>query len=824
MAHTPRHYVSIAVLLFAMAVFAVGCSSVRYTSSNSGSGEKEGATLPAYQDEYAELDDASSSSSINDRLVTGKLESARQKYLRALTLIDRGDTTNAAHAFEEAIEVLNAIVNYPNIEDNPEFADLMQSIIEDYESYIQSIDNLSENSSIAVLRDKFFQEVDSYSTDPNANDAKNSVGVIKVPTAGVPPAFTAVQGELQIDMPDNEYVRNCITFFTSTKGKKFFNKWLPRAGRWFPMMRKIAKEEGVPEELIYLSIVESGLDPNAVSPAKAVGLWQFIKSTGEMYSLDANYWIDERRDPEKATRAAMRHLKDLYNEFGNWHLALAAYNCGMGGVRRTIARSGKTDPDYWEIRDFLPRETRGYVPLFIAAAKISMNPEQYGFTDVSFEDAFDYETVPVSESVDLRALAKCANTSIEEIKALNPELVQGCTPPNTQNYELKLPRGTKDAFVYNFSQLPDSEKRSWVYHKVRKKETLVDIAEQYGSSVDLIADANNLSGTRKRLRAGTMIRVPVGAAVEAEAQSALADARTSQETKTAPDAVVPTPRRSEPTTVAAKAEERTEPASSSKKVYHQVRRNETLHSIANRYGVRIADLRNWNNIPYDSDNIQANTNLVVYLGKDNASQLASSEPVEQRTAQTGERQTATATKHKVRRGETVATIADDYGVSINDIRKSNNLNSRSKIRVGQTLKIPANGSRQETAIASARQQTQTRGKNLVTHRVRRGETLNGIASIYGVDERDIARWNPGDIKGNTVYHGTRLKIYSDNVAKGSSTPSGREGRAPKTYKIRKGDTLGSIAGKFGVSIARLKKLNKSLNERNLQVGTSLRLQ
>ncbi len=820
MAGTPRYYVSVAVLLFAMAVFAVGCSSVRYTSSNNGSGEKEGATLPAYQDEYADLDDASSSSSINDRLVTGKLESARQKYLRALTFIDRGDTTNAAHAFEEAIEVLNAIVNYPNIEDNPEFADLMQSIIEDYESYIQSIDNLSENSSIAVLRDKFFQEVDSYATSASgAADAKNSVGVIKVPSTGVAPAFTAVQGELQIDMPDNEYVRNCITFFTSAKGQKFFNKWLPRAGRWFPMMRKVAKEEGVPEEIIYLSIVESGLDPNAVSSAKAVGLWQFIKSTGEMYGLDANYWIDERRDPEKATRAAMRHLKDLYNEFGNWHLALAAYNCGMGGVRRTIARSGKTSPDYWEIRDFLPRETRGYVPLFIAAAKISINPEQYGFTDVSFEDAYDYETASVSESVDLRALAKCANTTIEELKALNPELVQGCTPPNTQNYALKLPRGTKETFAYNFEQLPDTEKRSWVYHKVRKKETLVEIAEQYGSSVDLIADANNLSGKRKRLRAGTMIRVPVGAAAES-GETAIAESRSNSESKT-PEAATAPQKKSEPAVAAIKAEQRTEPSTGNKKIYHQVRRSETLHSIANRYGVRIADLRNWNNIPYDSDNIQVNTNLVVYLGKE-ATQVASATPTAERTAPVAEHQTASIVKHKVRRGETVATIADDYGVSISEIRKNNNLNSRSKIRVGQTLKVPSSGSRQETAIASARQQT--RGKNLVTHRVRRGETLNGIASMYGVDEREIVRWNPGDIKGSTVYHGTRLKIYSDNVAKGSSTSSGREGRAPKTYKIRKGDTLGTIAGKFGVSVARLKKLNKSLDERSLQVGTSIRLQ
>lgn len=808
MAFVPRYSLSIVAILFAMACFAVGCSSVKNATTTAGTEEKEGAVLPYYQDEYAGLDDASSSSSTGDRLITGKLEAARQKYLRALTFIDRGDTTNAAKAFEEAINVLNTLVNYPNIEDNPEFSDLMQSIIEDYESYIQSIDHLSENSSIAILRDKFFEEVDSYS-----DDSKNSVSMIKVPTTGAVgsgASMTAIQGELQVPLTDNEYVQNCLKFSTSEKGQKFFTRCLQHAGRWFPLMRKIAKEEGVPEEMIYLSIIESGLDPNAVSSAKAVGLWQFIKSTGEMYGLNANYWIDERRDPEKATRAAMRHLKDLYNEFGNWHLALAAYNCGMGGVRRTIARSGKTNPDYWEIRDFLPRETRGYVPIYIAAAKIFMNPSAYGFNDITFEEAYNYETVTVSESVDLATAARCAGSTEAELKALNPELVQGCIPPNTQNYVLKLPAGTKDVFASNFASLPDAEKRSWVFHKVKRGETLTDIAEQYATSVALIADANNLSGRKKRLRPGTSLRIPLGGSTE-ENVAVVAEEKTEEKAPRQQPAVA--------STSSAPTPAKDDISTGGKKILHQVRRNETLNSIANRYGVRIADLRNWNNIPYDSDHIQLNSSLVVYLGKD-APASTSVAAVEKKEEPAVKRQTSGTSSHKVRRGETIATIADDYGVSIADIRKHNNLNRRGTIKIGQTLRIPAG---EQTTVASAKQQQQPRGKAMVTHKVRRGETISGIASLYGVEERDIARWNPGDVQGNTVYYGSRLKIYSDNVAKGSSSAS-HEGRAPKTYKIRRGDTLGEIAGKFGVSVARLKKLNRNLDETSLQIGETIRLQ
>lgn len=800
MAFVPRYSLSIAAILFAMAVFAVGCSSVQHTSTTAGKEEKEGAVLPYYQDEYAELDDASSSSSTGDRLLTGKLEAARQKYLRALTFIDRGDTSSAARAFEEAINVLNTLVSYPRIEDNPDFADLMQSILEDYESYIQSIDHLDENSSIAILRDKFFEEVDAYSS----GDSKNSVSLIKVPTTGggSGPVSTAIQGELQIPLTDNEYVQNCLKFSTSEKGQKFFTRCLQRAGRWFPLMRKIAREEGVPEEIIYLSIIESGLDPNAISSAKAVGLWQFIKTTGEMYDLNVNYWVDERRDPEKATRAAMRHLKDLYDEFGNWHLALAAYNCGMGGVRRTIARSGKTKPDYWEIRDYLPRETRGYVPIYIAAAKIFMNPTEHGFTDIAFEEPYTYETVTVSESVDLVVAARCAGSTEEELRKLNPELVQGCIPPNTQNYTLKLPVGTKDVFAYNFANLADSEKRSWVFHKVKRGETLTEIAEEYGTSVALIADANNLSGRKKRLRTGTSLRIPLGGGASEENEAVAAETKSNEKAprqQTATASTSPAPA-STPT--------------GDKKILHQVRRNETLHSIANRYGVRITDLRNWNDIPYDSDHIQLNTSLVVYLGKDNTTSVAAAdkeEPVK--------RQTPSIVNHKVRRGETVATIADDYGVTIADIRKHNRLNRRGTIKIGQTLRVPAGD--KTSAVAAVSQQP--RGKTMVTHKVRRGETLSGIASLYGVEERDIARWNPGDIRGNTVYYGSRLKIYSDNIAKGSSSAS-HEGRAPKTYKIRRGDTLGTIAGKFGVSVARLKKLNRNIDERSLQIGDTIRLQ
>lgn len=324
------------------------------THSTTNSNETDAKTGRAlFRDEYSDLDESPTIKVTSGEAITGKLEFARQKYLKALGLIERGDTNAATRLFDNAIVTLNDLASYPGIEDNDAFADLAVSIIEDYESYIQNIDNLSETSDAFLLRDKLFKEIDSYSRahKPSITSVKPKYPIFKPQPGNGVPALT-------VPLDINESVEKSVAFLTQDRGRKFFKRWLERGGKYFPMMRRIAKEEGMPEEIIYLSMIESALNPNAVSRAKAVGLWQFMQSTGEMYDLQVNMWVDERRDPEKSTRAAMRHLRDLYNELGDWHLALASYNYGVNGVKRVIAKCDKENPKFWDICDLMPRETR----------------------------------------------------------------------------------------------------------------------------------------------------------------------------------------------------------------------------------------------------------------------------------------------------------------------------------------------------------------------------------------------------------------------------------------------------------------------------------
>jgi membrane-bound lytic murein transglycosylase D len=610
-------------------------------------------------------------------------------------------------------------------------------------------------------------------------------------------------------MSSNEYVDKSIAFMTQDKGRKYFSKWLERSTKWFPMMKKIAKEEGMPEEIIYLSMIESGLNPNAVSWAKAVGLWQFIPSTGQMYDLRIDGTVDERRDPEKATRSAMRFLKDLHKTFGDWHLALAAYNCGPGGVRRAIRESGLSNPTFWQIREFLPKETRSYVPLYIAAATITMDPENFSFkkNELNFEPQYAYDVFPVNEQISMATLAKCANVTVEELKLLNPELLKSYTPSRGE-YSLKVPAGSRSQMAANFAALSPTEKQPWLTHKVRRGETLLAIAAQYGVSVKEIASLNDLAVTSKKLKQGKSLRVPNGSGVSTEAEKVMF-------------ASAENPNTSEEEEKTEAAEQPTPPVSTSKKqATHIVRQGENLYAIAQRYGVRLTDLRNWNNIPYDADAVRTGAKLIVAQGP-NASTvtIADAEPVQEQKATV--KKTPHIVKHKVVRGETLAQIADDYDVSMEVIRATNKLKKRSKITAGQILTIRTNS----VDAASSKKSDNLALVSQKSHKVKKGENIGTIAALYGVEENDLKRWNSHAIKGNKVIAGSLLKIQGIPESKGSAKARSKEvNRMPKQYTVRRGDTLTEIARKFGVSIAELQSKNKGLKENTLKSGQKLRIQ
>ncbi len=756
-------------VIFATALFLTSGAFAQTSSL------KPFSSYKLYPDEYSELDDVPTAVYTEDEYILETLENARQKYVQALIMIENGDTLLAAKYFERAIEIINELVSYPNIEDNRDFTELSYSVIEDYETMVPGTSFFDEDTPLFILHDRINRELEN-----KAPIAGVQIEPIKREPDSIPSIdkyYAIKQDTFIIPMPINEYVEKNIEFFSKNElGRKYMEKWIARSKRWYPMMHRIMDEESMPHELVYLSMIESGLNPNAVSRAKAVGLWQFMRPTGLDYGLNAGNspWIDERRDPEKATRAAMRHLRDLYYIFGDWHLALAAYNCGAGCVSRRIKMSGKDNPDFWDIRDYLPKETRWYVPKFIAAATIATNPEKYGFRidTIQYDNELLYETYKIDEAINLNALAKCINISVDSLQLYNPELVRMSTPPDVKEYEFKIPQGKRQSFIANLALLTEQDKRPWVDHKVTRGQTLYGIARQYGTSASLIAEANKLRSYRSKLYIGQMLKIPVS-----------------------PDAV----ELADGNTIASDAD-----------LYHYVRSGESLSSISGKYGISLSQLRDLNDISRWNDKIHVGQRLLV-------AKAVTKQSTTETTVSKLEK--PKIVRHIVKSGETLAKIADMYDVNISSIQNLNRM-SGTKIIIGQALKIQTSIEPKKSTPSIAKSST-----GPVYHKVRRGETISTIASRYGVTDNELKSWNEGRIRGNTIFSGSTLKIYPSSTGKGGSYNSNSDVNvSPKYYTVRRGDTLYEIARKFGVSVSTIRSKNKNLNERYLRVGQKIRIQ
>lgn len=334
-------------------------------------------------------------------------------------------------------------------------------------------------------------------------------------TTGVSPV-TAVNMEAtelasaEWDLPnlDHERVDYWVERFTTDK-RADFTKFLQRSGRYVPMISAKLEERGMPKDLIYLAMIESGFNPNAYSSAAASGLWQFIAETGQRYGLDINRAVDERNDPVKATDAALDYLAELHDRFGSWYLAAAAYNTGENRVARIMREeTGSergTEESYYAIWDRLPKETRDYVPLMIAAARISKEPEKYGFADVEIDPPLTYEEVIVDPATPLEAIAMAAGTTIDALLDLNPHFKLERTREDRRQ-PVRVPPGSKTAFLVNWPSVREQETLAVKSYKVRAGDSLLAIAKRHGVSVSDIQEANRLQGTR--ILAGQTLEIP----------------------------------------------------------------------------------------------------------------------------------------------------------------------------------------------------------------------------------------------------------------------------------------------------------------------------
>jgi membrane-bound lytic murein transglycosylase D len=453
----------------------------------------------------------------------------------------------------------------------------------------------------------------------------------------------STQSDLPLMMTDQ--VAGYINYF-STRGRGTLEHALERRGRYREMIARILKEEGVPQDLVYLAQAESGFHPYAVSRAGARGIWQFMASRARAYDLHRDFWMDERQDPEKSTRAAARHLKDLYSEFGDWYLAMAAYNSGPGTVQNAVKRTGYAD--FWELyrRNVLPTETRNYVPIILAVTIMAKNPSQFGLDSIVPDPEIGYDTVKINYAVDLRLAADCVGVSPAELEELNPSLLRMVTPK--ERFELHLPPGSKEKYQTAIASIPPEMRLSWRYHEVVPGDTLMSIARFYRTSLRSIAEANQLEsgGT---IEAGARLIIPI-----VPGKRASGDVQTFAKRLT----------------------------------IYRVRRGDTLASVSENLGIPQSTILRWNRLKGNS--LGSRSVLYVHLPVSPASVEAEPRAVASKSKSSnylsGSKSTASPLRHTVKRGETLYSIATIYNTSVAAIKQTNS--HLATLRPGMVLVIP----------------------------------------------------------------------------------------------------------------------------------------
>lgn len=589
-----------------------------------------------------------------------------------------------------------------------------------------------------------------------------------------------------VGLVDNERVRKWIRYFTGT-GRGTFTKWVDRSGGYRSLTTRILKEEGLPVELANVALIESGFNPNAYSRAHAVGMWQFIQSTGRIYGLRIDWWVDERRDPVRSCRAAARHLRDLHEALDSWPLALAAYNYGQGRVERAIKRARTRD--YWKLR--LARETRDYVPKFMAACVIIAEPDKYDF-DFNMDAPVEYDEVDLEPKTDLKAVARACGVAVSVVEDLNPHLIRGCVPDGKSPYGVRIPAGKVEVCKAELARMPMEDKVAKTFtsptlrHTVRRGETLSRIARNYGTSISAIARANGIQDYHK-IRAGKTLVIPGGEYTNYPENPGI----------------------------------------------HVVRKGETLTEIGHTYRVKLKDLMAWNDLK-SAHVIYPGQKLIIAMDHaprgdvvlhevspgETISQIAekyraltrdvlqANEIGSRDMIYPGQKLKVPAGRgwagegrlvsHEVKQGDTVTSIAKKYGSSVTDVLRLNGLGSRDPIYPGQKITVGVSAG-------------SVRAGGAIVHEVSPGETVTSIARRYAASINEVLEAN-GLRASDPIYPGQKLTIAAAAA-----------GHAGGFYTVRKGDTITSIARQHGHTVRSVLDANGLGTRDRIYPGQQIRL-
>jgi membrane-bound lytic murein transglycosylase D len=570
----------------------------------------------------------------------------------------------------------------------------------------------------------------------------------------------------------NRRVLSYVDFFLG-RSRNLFEGSLRRSGRYLPMARRIFQEEGIPQDLVFLAHVESAFKYNARSRARALGLWQFIRGTASLYGLRCDSYVDERLDPERETRACARYLHNLYDKFGDWHLALAAYNTGAGNVDKAIARAGTRD--FWRLAEtrHLMRETRDFVPAILAATILAKSPGAYGLTEET-EPPLAYDTVALSMPSDLRVVARCCGATQTEIQRLNPALLVLQTPPRAGDYEVRVPPGLGERLAREISRIPPEDRLVVERHAVRRGDTLGLIARRYGTTVRAIQDANRL-GRSTTIHVGQALVIPNGHATPAP----LAEARRGERDV----------------------------------VSHRVARGETLGRIAAQHGVSVQAIQAANRLS-TPDRISVGQSLVIPIpaGRRDAPDepVAETAPLAPSPPETSRVDTGRPLLARVS-----GCLPQDPKCDLGRGPSTAHLVAQARQQILMT--IPSIAPEPPSSVSSPGDATFSTGNAAAAraatsfHIVRRGDTLGRLAEHYGASIAQLLRWNRLR-SGRLIYPGQKIRVASPagpHVAPeivADPEPPAPETAAPSArnvHVVRRGDSLWRIAQRYGVGLTDL---------------------
>jgi peptidoglycan lytic transglycosylase D len=558
------------------------------------------------------------------------IATVEKEYQVGLDQYNAGDKDAAKIHFDRAFNLLleSSTEVRSDSRFQPEFDKVLNNVNDLELATVQQSDAAPEQKAEPAPIDEA-NEVTNYPVDQNLK--AKATAEIKVTHSDLPLMMT-------------DQVASYINYF-STRGRPTLEHGLTQSGRYRDLIENVLKEEGVPQDLIYLAQAESGFHPYAVSRVGARGIWQFMGSRAKGYGLHRDLWVDDRQDPEKSTRAAAHHLKDLYNQFGDWYLAMAAYNSGPGTVQSAVKRTGYAD--FWELyrRNVLPKETRNYVPIIVAVAIMTKNPSQYGLQNIIPDPPMKYDTVKINYPVDLRLVAECIDVTPSELQELNPALLRMTTPKG--HFDLHLPVGTADKYQSAIAGIPTDMRLWWRYHTVDRGETLMSLSRTYHTPVKTIATANQLDMS-DTIDAGAKLVIPI-----APGRHNGGDSQTYARRLT----------------------------------IYRVRKNDTLESVSNNLGIAPTTIRRWNRMKGDS--LAGRRLLYVHLPVSPTVAAAEhqTKPKSHHSSELADNKPGAPVHHTVKRGETLYSIANNYKTSVKAIKQTNA--NVATLRPGMVLVIPA---------------------------------------------------------------------------------------------------------------------------------------